>query len=247
MDEHGHVIIDELAPSELMDRIEADMEPYLEATAFCEHEGLGLRTRRTGRLIARSPAARELIMGDLYLGLLRRRLSHAKSMQLTFTEIIALSPGAEAQFPHRDEVLYDAYPFPADYEVDVNSLWALSDYTEEMGATRVVPGSDRTGRAAATFSQEDTVAAEMARGSVMIYSGKLVHGGGHNRSDRVRKALDLGFSVGWVRQEENQFLACPAEIARTLPEELLLLMGYDTTNGYGHIGRDHPLAALGRR
>lgn len=247
MDEHGYVIIDELASSMLMDRIEAEMEPYLAAAAFGEHEDLGTRTRRTGQLIARSAGVRELITIEPFLALVQQRLAHAKLMQLGFTEIIALSPGAEAQFLHRDELLFDAYPFPVDYEVSVNSLWALTDYTEEMGATRLVPGTHLTDQDAASFRQEDSLAAEMARGSVLIYSGKLVHGGGHNRSNRVRKALDLGFSVGWVRQEENQFLACPPEIARTLPDDLLTLMGYETAHGYGHIRRDHPLVALGRR
>jgi ectoine hydroxylase-related dioxygenase (phytanoyl-CoA dioxygenase family) len=126
---------------------------------------------------------------------------------------------------------------------------ALSDYTEEMGATRIVPGSHKAGKDA-KFEQSDTVAAEMARGPVMVYSGKLYHGSGHNRSDRVRRALDLGYSVAWVRQEENQYLACPPEIARTLPDELLRLMGYETVRGYGHIGRDRnggdPLTVLQR-
>ena len=39
-----------------------------------------------------------------------------------------------------------------------------------------------------------------------------------------------------MRQEENQYIACPPEIARTLPESLLRLMGYRSDNGYGHPG-----------
>ena len=85
----------------------------------------------------------------------------------------------------------------------------------------------------------------MPRGSVLIYSGKLYHGAGSNKSDRVRKALDLGYAVGWVRQEENQYLSCPIEIARTLPEDLLRLMGYAGAHGYGGIGdRADPLTAI---
>jgi ectoine hydroxylase-related dioxygenase (phytanoyl-CoA dioxygenase family) len=115
-----------------------------------------------------------------------------------------------------------------------------------MGATRVVPGSQRLGPDE-RFTEADTVAAEMTRGSVLIFSGKLYHGGGENRSDRVRKALDLCFNVGWVRQEENQYLSCPPEIARTLPDDLLRLMGYRADHGYGHVGnRQDPLQALGR-
>lgn len=244
--EHGYVIIDELAPPGIMDRVEAELDPYLEATGFGHIPELGLLTRRTGSLIARSPAVRELILNPLFLGIVKQRLSHASMVQLALTELIALSPGAAAQFLHRDELLYDGYPFANDYEIYTNSLWAVTDYTEEMGATRVVPGSHKLGPSE-RFTIEDTVAAEMPRGSVLIFSGKVYHGGGENKSNRVRKALDLGFTVGWVRQEENQYLSCPPEIARTLPEELLRLMGYDWKHGYGHVAnREDPLQALAR-
>jgi hypothetical protein len=67
--------------------------------------------------------------------------SHAQLVQLSLTEDIALSPGAQAQFIHRDELLFDAYPFDYSCEVYCNTLWAMTDCTEEMGATRILPGS----------------------------------------------------------------------------------------------------------
>ena len=87
---------------------------------------------------------------------------------------------------------------------------------------------------------------EMERGSVLLFSSKIYHGGGANRSDRIRRAIDIGFSVGWVRQVENQYLSCPMEIARTLPRELVSLMGYASTGGYGLVGgRENALTTLG--
>ncbi len=242
---HGYVIVDELVPQATMDRLEAELDPYLEKSAYGAIPGFdGPHTRRTGSLIARSPLVRELVMNDLVLGVVKKVLAHAQLVQLSLTEVIALSPGAQAQYIHRDELLFDAYPFDNSYEVYCNSLWAITDYTEEMGATRIVPGSHRL-ESDLQFAPEDTVAAEMPRGSVLIYSGKLYHGAGENKSDRVRKALDLGYAVGWVRQEENQYLSCPIEIARTLPEDLLRLMGYAGAHGYGGIGdRSDPLTAI---
>ncbi len=242
---HGYVIVDELVPQATMNRLEAELDPYLERSAHGAIPGFdGPHTRRTGSLIARSPLVRELVMNDLVLGVVKKVLARAQLVQLSLTELIALSPGAEAQYIHRDELLFDAYPFDNDYEVYCNTLWAITDYTEEMGATRIVPGSHRL-ESDLQFAPEDTVAAEMPRGSVLIYSGKLYHGAGANKSDRVRKALDLGYAVGWVRQEENQYLSCPIEIARTLPEDLLRLMGYAGAHGYGGIGnRADPLTAI---
>ncbi len=245
--DQGCVVIDRLVPAETIDRVEAELGPWIEATPHGNEAGHGLRTRRTSSLIARSETVREWVMDDLVLGVAKSFLSHAATIQLSATEVITLSPGADAQFIHRDEVLFDAFPFPNDYDVYCNTLWALSDTTEEMGATRVVPGSHRL-PGDSEFTVEDTVPVEMTRGSVMIFSGKLFHGGGQNRSNRERHLLDLGYAVSWVRQEENQYLACPPEIARTLPESLQRLMGYRSDNGYGHPGDrlTDPLEALVR-
>ena len=247
LQDQGCVVIDRLVPAETLDRVEAELGPWIEATPHGNEAGHGLRTRRTSSLIARSETVREWVLDDLVLGVAKRFLSHAATIQLSATEVITLSPGADAQFIHRDEVLFDAFPFPNDYEVYCNTLWALDDTTEEMGATRVVPGSHRL-PGDSEFTVEDTVPVEMTRGSVMIFSGKLFHGGGQNRSNRERRLLDLGYAVSWVRQEENQYLACPPEIARTLPESLLRLMGYRSDNGYGHPGDrlTDPVEALAR-
>lgn len=243
--EHGYVVIDELVPVALMDRIEAELQPYFDSTAFGHLTELGFATQRTGSLIARSPSVRELILQEAFLGAMKQLLSHSATIQLALTEVTSLAPGAEAQFLHQDEMLYDNFPFPVGYEVFVNSLWALTDYTEEMGATRVVPGSHTAG-AGAKFSDKDSLPVEMARGSVLLFSSKIYHGGGANRSDRIRRAIDIGFSVGWVRQVENQFLSCPIEVARTLPKELVSLMGYASTGGYGLVGdRENALTVLG--
>jgi ectoine hydroxylase-related dioxygenase (phytanoyl-CoA dioxygenase family) len=67
----------------------------------------------------------------------------------------------------------------------------------------------------------------MEKGSVLLYSGSVNHGGGANRTDRVRIGINITYNLAWLRQEENQYLATPPEIAKTLPVELLRLMGYE--------------------
>jgi ectoine hydroxylase-related dioxygenase (phytanoyl-CoA dioxygenase family) len=128
---------------------------------------------------------------------------------------------------------WDLFPFPNDYEVECAVLWAMSEYTAEMGATRVVPGSHKGNKK--SFADEDTVAAEMPRGSALFYTGKVCHGAGANQSDKIRQAIGINYIVGWLRQEENQYLVTPLELAKTLPDDLLKVMGYQmgcVTLGY---------------
>lgn len=222
--ENGYVIVDNLASNELMDRISEEMSPYIGNTAFCPDGYLGLRTKRTGRMIARSAAARELIMNKTVLDTTELFLEKSSTFRLHLTQIISVFPESPAQPMHRDEAAWDFFPFPMDYDVMCNTLWAMTDYTAEMGATRVVPFSHLNDRN--DYTIEDTIAAEMSRGSVLLYTGKVFHGAGANVSDRVRQAINLTYARGWLRQEENQYLTTPLEIAKTLPEDLLRVMGY---------------------
>jgi ectoine hydroxylase-related dioxygenase (phytanoyl-CoA dioxygenase family) len=224
--EDGYVIVDNLVGTDHMDRIATELSPYIDETPVGSDSFLGTKTRRTGRLIARSPAARELVQNPTVLEVAGDFLGHASTFRLHLTQVISIGPGSPAQPLHRDQLAWDFFPFPNDYEVQCNTLWAMSDYTAEMGATRVVPGSHRLGDNE-KFTQEDSVPAEMERGSVLFYSGKIYHGGGANTTEAaVREALNITYAVGWVRQEENQYLSTPLEIARTLDDDLLKLMGY---------------------
>src|SRR6267142_1241559 len=103
-----------------------------------------------------------------------------------------------------------------------------------------------TGPAVRVLQSADTEPAEMPAGSVLFYTGSLYHGAGANRSDGVRFGLNVTYSVSWLRQEENQYLSVLAELARTLPDDLLRLMGYSRgayALGYVDDLRD-PLDAL---
>lgn len=185
----------------------------------------GRRTRRTGGLVARSPAAREIVAHPLVLAVARRVLANAAGFQLHLTQMIAIGPGEPAQPVHRDQWAFDFFPFPVGYEVQCNTIWAMCDFTEENGATRLVPGSHRREDGLA-FEAADTIPATMPAGSVLLYTGSLYHGAGANRSDETRCGLNLTYSASWLRQEENQYLSVPPEVARTLSEDLLRLLGY---------------------
>ncbi len=241
----GCVVIDRVLDRATIDALRSEMAPYMEATPKGEDAFDGLETKRAGMLVARSPSARVVIMNPTVLEVAARALSHASAFQLHITEIIEVGPGALAQSVHRDQWAFDFFPFPVGHDSTFATMWALTDFTEENGATRVIPGShefeDRL-----KFSQADTEAAVMDRGSVLLYTGSLYHGAGANRSTSVRSGLIVHYSLGWLRQEENQYLSVPPDLLRTLPEDLLRLMGYSLgaySLGFIDGGRD-PIAAI---
>jgi ectoine hydroxylase-related dioxygenase (phytanoyl-CoA dioxygenase family) len=222
----GAVIVEDVAEPALLDRVEAELRPFLDATPIGPDDFSGNLTRRTGSLIARSAACRDLVMDPLTLGAARVFLGHATNIQLHLTQAIAIGPGETDQPIHRDQWAFDFFPFPAGYDVQCNTIWALTDFTEENGATRVVIGSNAI-EDRRSFGPDDTEPAEMPRGSVLVYSGSVYHGGGANRSAATRIGLNITYAVAWLRQEENQYLSVPREVAETLPVDLLRLMGYD--------------------
>ncbi len=240
----GYAIVDDVADMELLDRLEAEALPHIDASAAGRDTYDGRFTRRTGALVARCPSVRPLVMHPLVVGAVRHFLSHVTEVQLHLTQIISVEPGETAQKLHRDEMAFDFFPFGPDYHVQCNTMWALTDFTCDNGATWILPGTSGMDDAAA--GAVAGAQAEMGRGSVLFYEGKVLHGAGANTSGGVRRGVNITYAVGWVRQEENQYLACPPEIARTLDDDLLRMMGY--TQGafaLGYVGdQTDPLAAL---
>jgi ectoine hydroxylase-related dioxygenase (phytanoyl-CoA dioxygenase family) len=221
----GAVIVDQLVTPVVMDTVAEELRPFIEATRFGPDDFAGRNTKRTGGLVGRSQGCRDLVMNPLVLATTKKVLAHAMSFQLHLTQVIAIGPGEPAQPIHRDQWAFDFFPFPKGYEVQCNTLWAMTDFTELNGATRVVPGSNHL-EDKLQFKEQDSVAAEMTKGSVLLYTGAVYHGGGANRSEATRVGINITYNLSWLRQEENQYLSVPLEIAKTLPVDLLRLMGY---------------------
>ena len=177
--------------------------------------------------VRRSPTSRSLITHPTIIDTLDLVLGdHASTFQIDLTQLVTIGPGEPAQMIHRDQWSFDRYQFPRVFEAEVATMWAVTDFTEEMGATRMVVGSHRWEDDPDDVDPALASPAVMTKGSVLLYTGSIFHGGGANTTTTSRIGMNVGYSLGWLRQEENQYLACPPEIARTLPEGLLRLMGY---------------------
>ncbi|WP_082930423.1 phytanoyl-CoA dioxygenase family protein [Pseudomonas silesiensis] len=229
LDSDGYCIIDNAVSDEIVDTVNDQIQPYLERTPEGENNAVGKLTRRCGAVPGRSTASHAMVMHPTVLGATRKFLCrNSSNIQLNLTQVICIDPGQKAQFLHRDEGAWDWYDhFPVNFHIEVSTIWAMDDFTEENGATRVIPGSHKHNLLPLSFTQADSLAAEMKKGSVLVYTGKTIHGGGENKSKASRRALNIDYCVGWVRQEENQYLSIPIEVAKTFPDDLQRLIGYE--------------------
>jgi ectoine hydroxylase-related dioxygenase (phytanoyl-CoA dioxygenase family) len=224
--EVGVAIVERLVGDDVCDRVADELAPHIADTPTGGDEFTGANTKRTGALLHRAPSSVEMVAHPLVLDVADAVLWAKKTtFQLHLTQAITIGPGSPAQYLHRDQWCFDFFAFPDDMEVEISTIWALCDFTEENGATRVVPGSHRAADVSG-YTPTDTVAAEMPRGSVVLYTGRTVHGGGANRSDSWRTGINVDYVLGWLRQEENQYLSVPLDVVRDLPERVQRLMGY---------------------
>lgn len=225
LEEDGACIVSDVLPASLQQRVLDELNPYIEATGTGRDDFTGRQTTRTGALVARSPACRDVVMNPTVIGGARAFLGrYADRILLHLTQVIRLLPGQGKQLLHRDRVAWGKH-LPAAIEPQLNTMWAFTDFTRENGATQVAPGSHRWA-AERQPGDDDVTQAEMAAGSVLFYTGSVIHSGGENRSTKPRTGINITYCLGWLRQEENQYLSCPPEIARTLEPELQELLGY---------------------
>ena len=219
---NGFAIIRGAAPSPLLGRINADLDRRYAATPFCEGGFYGARTKRFGRLLIRSPHMADLIMNPAILELAEVALGNwCERIQLNLAQAIELHPGALAQFPHRDQDMWQGALGEVEYLVNV--MWPISPFKAENGATLVWPGSHNGGQG---DDGAEPVAIEADPGSAIIFLGSTLHGAGANRSNAVRRGIIVSYCLGWLKPYENQWLAYPPDVARQFPPELSALVGY---------------------
>jgi hypothetical protein len=252
LDRHGFVVIENALPADVCDRVVEEMRPYIDATPHGLH-GLG-GTRRVGALVARSPASHAMIAHPAVVQLVKSALGEQRlsgdavkingesgkgrkgfryPWHLHLTQIIDVGPGGGTdELPHDLKLhrangmwVHDFQESGLDLQIEV--MWALTDFTDENGATHVVLGSHReTPRGGPLGYREPTLQATMPKGSALVWTGWSVHGAGVNRTHERRIGMNINYALGFLVQEENQFLACPPHLARKLTRQMQRLIGY---------------------
>jgi hypothetical protein len=252
LERDGAVVVENILSPERLGTLNRELDALIAATApglrHPAHERMvefyGLSTIRFDGLPAKSESFIEVMLTPLLCGAADHfLLSNCHDYIFNTGQLIQIGPGEAEQRLHRDEDAWSFLKAPK-HPLEVEAMFALTDFTAENGATRVAPGSHSwpPGREAL---REEIVQAEMPAGSALLYLGSALHGGGANRTlDQHRRGLFLGYVVGWLRAEENSFLTVPIEKVRHMPVRIQELLGYKAHQAIGVVDVGSPMALL---
>jgi ectoine hydroxylase-related dioxygenase (phytanoyl-CoA dioxygenase family) len=257
LDRDGVVIVENLLPLEVVDRVNEEVEGAVEAAdpdAALFNPIMQAFHGPCTKQVAGMPGvsrtfATDVMCHPLLLAICDRvLLPSCARYQLNLGHLLQRGPGAEEQWLHRDEAVWSDVPRPHP-ELQLATVIAFVDFTRDNGATRVVPGSHRwPDRQLLPVEQvvfhqpepEQIAYAEMPAGSAVIYSGGTIHAGGANSTAIPRRGAHLSYCLGWLRTEENNYLSTPPALAATLPRRAQELLGYalhdSIPRGGGYLG-----------
>ncbi len=241
--EHGYTIVEDAIEVDLLDeltealnRLEVDLD-IVPATNDFE----GSQTVRIYNLLVHGKAFERVPVHPNVLPIVEGVLD--AGCLISSLSSIAICEGETPQPIHADDQLM---PIPKPHPPTVcNTMWALTDFTEANGATRIIPGTHVAEASPDYGAPYDSIPAEMPRGSVLVWHGSLWHGGGANTTDERRIGLAMNYCAGYIRQQENQQLGIPREVAAGFEERLQQLCGYSVYYGLiGHIDKHDPIEML---
>ena len=236
--EAGCVVVTGVMDADLRKSITGELGPHMAEARIIEDddptEFYPGRTRRVSALVARSVSVTDhLIAHPLSQQICETHLlpNSEHGYQLHVSAALEVGPGAREQVLHREEDSFTLFPLPRP-NIIVASMWAVTDFRADNGATLLVPGSHRW-PADRKAKRNEIVSAEMPAGAVLFWMGGLLHGAGSNTSQDWRYGVILTYSLGWVRQEENQYLNVPRERLAELSPELRRIVGFDMYSALG--------------
>jgi len=235
--EDGFTVVPELMTIHTVEHMLDCLRALHATTPFGDNDFTGFRTKRVFNLFAKTRVLDPLLVNADALQLVRSLLG--PEAQLSIASTMEIFPGETPQALHQDDAYFPVTPHPP---LVVNTMWALTAFTEANGGTRVAPGSNR--RTGPVDVRAPTIAVEMPAGSLFLWDGQVWHGGGANVSNEARFGLSLNYCRGWIRQQENQYLGLAPELVRSLPEDVQRLLGFDICQFVGWVDGRHPLRAI---
>ncbi len=240
----GYTVLERILEPPLVDDLAADLA-RLEAALNvgpANNDFEGTKTLRVYNLLTHGKLWEQVPVHESVLPLVERVLD--RGCLVSSLSSIGIDPGETEQPIHADDQLI---PLAKPHIATVcNTMWALTDFTEANGATRIIPGSHLRDSSPNFGQAYESVAAEMPRGSVLVWHGSLWHGGGANRTGARRVGIAMNYCAGFIRQQENQQLGIPRKIAQGFSPRLRELVGYGVYNGLiGHIDKKSPADLLG--
>jgi len=235
----GYTIVENAIEPELCEKLAEDLL-RLELEGDVKPAGNdfeGAHTVRIYNLLARGSLYERIPVHENVLPLVERVLD--SGCLVSSLSSISIDPGETAQPIHADDQLM---PLAKPHAPTVcNTMWALTDFTEANGATRIIPGSHKADCSPVYGQHYDSIPAEMSAGSVLVWHGSLWHGGGANRTDERRVGIAMNYCAGYIRQQENQQLGIPLETVQRFSPRLRELCGFGVYHGLiGHIDKQSP-------
>jgi ectoine hydroxylase-related dioxygenase (phytanoyl-CoA dioxygenase family) len=235
----GYAILEDAIEPSLVDALTSDLTRLEErlGTSPGDNTFEGEATTRVYNLLAYGGPWLELPVHPTILPVAEAVLGG--EILVSTVSSIAIAPGETAQPIHADD---QVMPLARPHVPTVcNSMWALTDFTEANGATRIVPGSHRFDHAPEYRTHYESIPAEMPKGSILVWTGALWHGGGTNTTDETRIGIAMNYCAGWIRQQENQQLGIPPELMAEFSPRLRSLCGLGVYRGLiGHIDKQTP-------
>ncbi|MGO9877064.1 MAG: phytanoyl-CoA dioxygenase family protein [Acidimicrobiia bacterium] len=237
--DQGYTVVEDAIELDLIERFHRDLDKLVQFFAVqpAGNSFEGHRTLRLYNLLAFGCCFEQIPVHPHILPIVEGVLD--PGCLISSLSSISILTGEAAQPIHADDQLI---PIPKPHPPTVcNTMWALTDFTQANGATRLVPGSHLSDHSPDYGASYDTIAAEMPAGSVLIWHGSLWHGGGANTTDETRVGIAMNYCAGYIRQQENQQLGLARETVESFSPRLRELVGYGVYNMLiGHINKQSP-------
>jgi ectoine hydroxylase-related dioxygenase (phytanoyl-CoA dioxygenase family) len=241
LERDGYVVIENLISPEQVAEIKEDLIPR-----FTYESGRnnfeGFKTQRLYAFFEKSLVCNPLVEHPLILGCLDRIFE--PNYLLSQLQAINILAGEVQQPLHHDDLFYRV-PRPR-RALGAATIWAVDEFTEENGATVVIPKSHLWDDRQPTEDDIQNLSrVVMPAGSVVFFLGTLWHAGGANQSDAARLCVSAQYCAPWCRTQENYSLSLSRQTVKQCSVHIQRMLGYSIHAPFmGFVDGKHPKRLL---